>query len=70
MSRCRLAVLTFGPERVSAKTGRSLIFSSGLPALWFTLERYPDARTMRTDLGFVRAGREPPYATAAARGRP
>ncbi|WP_437280293.1 serine/threonine-protein kinase [Sorangium sp. So ce375] len=32
-------------------------------------ERYPDARTMRTDLGFVRAGREPPYATAAARGR-
>ncbi|WP_437637339.1 serine/threonine-protein kinase [Sorangium sp. So ce854] len=32
-------------------------------------ERYPDARTMRADLAAVRAGREPPYATAAARGR-
>ncbi|WP_437726108.1 serine/threonine-protein kinase [Sorangium sp. So ce861] len=33
-------------------------------------ERYPDARTMRSDLAAVRAGREPPYATAAAaRGR-
>lgn len=30
-------------------------------------ERYPDARTMRADLAAVRAGREPPYATAAAR---
>ncbi|AUX20556.1 hypothetical protein SOCEGT47_010280 [Sorangium cellulosum] len=29
-------------------------------------ERYPDARTMRVDLAAVRAGREPPYATAAA----
>ncbi|WP_437816060.1 serine/threonine-protein kinase [Sorangium sp. So ce1078] len=32
-------------------------------------ERYPDARTMRADLAAVRAGREPPYATAAAKGR-
>ncbi|WP_438027697.1 serine/threonine-protein kinase [Sorangium sp. So ce233] len=32
-------------------------------------ERYPDARTMRADLAAVRAGREPPYATAAARAR-
>lgn len=30
-------------------------------------ERYPDARTMRADLAAVRAGREPPYAAAAAR---
>ncbi|WP_437675918.1 serine/threonine-protein kinase [Sorangium sp. So ce131] len=32
-------------------------------------QRYPDARTMRADLGAVRAGYDPPYATAAARGR-
>ncbi|WP_438027698.1 serine/threonine-protein kinase [Sorangium sp. So ce233] len=32
-------------------------------------ERYPDARTMRADLAAVRAGNEPPYATAAARAR-
>jgi eukaryotic-like serine/threonine-protein kinase len=32
-------------------------------------ERYPDARTMRADLAAVRAGREPPYAAAAAKAR-
>jgi serine/threonine-protein kinase len=31
--------------------------------------RYPDAKTMRADLGAVRAGHEPPYAVAAARGQ-
>lgn len=30
--------------------------------------RYPDAQTMHADLVAVRSGREPPYATAAARG--
>jgi eukaryotic-like serine/threonine-protein kinase len=49
------------PPAVCAVVDRALAFHKQA--------RYPDAKTMRADLGAVRAGREPPYAVAAARGR-
>jgi eukaryotic-like serine/threonine-protein kinase len=48
------------PRSVCAVVDRALVFQKE--------HRYPDAKTMRSDIRALRAGREPPYALAVAQG--